>query len=193
MVNAGMSPEGRHAAVDDSPAGIAKASGALIGRALAASLGCGLVAGLASSVPCFARAVPLIKDAEAYEGDDGLCADGNSMDPACQDDGAWAPSEAARDWCTLVSNVWIGVAYAAIALSLALARACPLDANKGVQLGLVGFLAFQVMPALGLSPELPGMLAANEYARQSWWVLCALCTLAGAWLSLADPPGQLLL
>ena len=52
---------------------------------------------------------------------------------------------------------------------------------QGVLWGLAGFMAFQLMPALGLPPELPGMPAADLDARQLWWAVTAICTGLGLW------------
>jgi cobalt transporter subunit CbtA len=55
-------------------------------------------------------------------------------------------------------------------------------AQDGVLWGLAGFAAFQLMPAMGLAPDLPGTLAADFQARQVWWLATVLCT--GAALAL---------
>ncbi len=47
--------------------------------------------------------------------------------------------------------------------------------------GLAGFMAFQLMPALGLEPELPGTPAADLDARQIWWAATAAATVIGLW------------
>lgn len=52
---------------------------------------------------------------------------------------------------------------------------------QGLLWGLAGFLAFQLMPALGLEPELPGTPAADLDARQIWWAATAVCTIIGLW------------
>lgn len=52
---------------------------------------------------------------------------------------------------------------------------------QGVLWGLAGFLSFQMMPALGLPPELPGMSAAELVPRQIWWAATAIATGAGLW------------
>lgn len=52
---------------------------------------------------------------------------------------------------------------------------------QGLLWGLAGFLSFQMMPALGLPPELPGMAAADLSARQLWWAATAVATGAGLW------------
>lgn len=40
---------------------------------------------------------------------------------------------------------------------------------QGLLWGLAGFLSFQLAPAMGLAPELPGTVAADLGARQVWW------------------------
>ena len=55
----------------------------------------------------------------------------------------------------------------------------PITAANGVIWGIGGFVAFQLAPALGLAPELPGMPAADLGARQVWWWGTALATGAG--------------
>jgi cobalt transporter subunit CbtA len=45
--------------------------------------------------------------------------------------------------------------------------------------GLAGFAAFSMAPAMGLEPALPGMPAADLVARQTWWLACAVATVAG--------------
>ena len=55
-------------------------------------------------------------------------------------------------------------------------------AREGLLWGLAGFAAFQLMPAMGLAPELPGTLAADFQARQVWWLATVICT--GAALAL---------
>lgn len=42
--------------------------------------------------------------------------------------------------------------------------------------GLAGFAAFQLAPAMGLAPELPGTGAADLTARQIWWIGTVLAT-----------------
>jgi cobalt transporter subunit CbtA len=49
-------------------------------------------------------------------------------------------------------------------------------ARDGLLWGIAGFAAFQLMPAMGLSPELPGTIAADLTARQVWWLGTAVST-----------------
>lgn len=54
---------------------------------------------------------------------------------------------------------------------------------QGILWGLAGFMAFQMMPALGLQPDLPGTPAADLNARQIWWAATAAATVAGLWFA----------
>ncbi|MDZ4093990.1 MAG: CbtA family protein [Paracoccaceae bacterium] len=42
-------------------------------------------------------------------------------------------------------------------------------ARTGLLWGIAGFATFQLAPAMGLAPELPGTIAAELGARQFWW------------------------
>ncbi|MEI6798963.1 MAG: CbtA family protein [Pseudomonadota bacterium] len=58
-----------------------------------------------------------------------------------------------------------------------------LSLSQGILWGLAGFLAFQMMPALGLQPDLPGTPAADLTARQIWWAATAAATGVGLWFA----------
>jgi cobalt transporter subunit CbtA len=51
--------------------------------------------------------------------------------------------------------------------------------RDGLLWGLAGFVALQLAPAMGLSPELPGTMGAALEARQLWWVGTAIATAGG--------------
>ena len=51
--------------------------------------------------------------------------------------------------------------------------------REGVLWGIAGFMAFQLAPAMGMAPELPGTMAADLTGRQIWWAGTAICTAAG--------------
>ena len=51
--------------------------------------------------------------------------------------------------------------------------------GEGVLWGLAGFAAFQLAPAMGLAPELPGAIAADLGARQMWWLGTVVATGGG--------------
>ena len=84
-----------------------------------------------------------------------------------------------------LSVLFAGVIYVGYALvmvagfGIALRFGKIISLQTGLLWGLAGFMAFQMAPALGLEPELPGTLAADLTARQLWWGGCALATVAG--------------
>jgi cobalt transporter subunit CbtA len=54
-----------------------------------------------------------------------------------------------------------------------------IDLRTGLLFGLAGFTATQLLPSMGLSPELPGAAAAELAQRQLWWLFTVAGTLAG--------------
>ena len=54
-----------------------------------------------------------------------------------------------------------------------------IGAIQGLLWGLGGYLAFQLAPAMGLAPELPGTIAAELGLRQVWWWTTVICTAGG--------------
>jgi cobalt transporter subunit CbtA len=54
-----------------------------------------------------------------------------------------------------------------------------ITAREGLLWGIAGFAAFQLAPAMGLAPELPGTLAADLGERQLWWWGTAASTAIG--------------
>lgn len=48
--------------------------------------------------------------------------------------------------------------------------------KEGVLWGVAGYIAFQLAPAMGLAPELPGTIGADLGARQIWWWSTVACT-----------------
>lgn len=51
--------------------------------------------------------------------------------------------------------------------------------QKGMIWGLLAFVALQLAPAAGLTPELPGTPAADVVARQYWWFGTAIASVIG--------------
>jgi cobalt transporter subunit CbtA len=85
----------------------------------------------------------------------------------------------------LLTSLFFGVIYVAYALllvagfNLATSLGKTIDLRIGLLWGLAGYAAFQLAPALGLPPELPGTMAADLHARQIWWLGTALATGGG--------------
>ncbi|MCH8169148.1 MAG: CbtA family protein, partial [Proteobacteria bacterium] len=70
------------------------------------------------------------------------------------------------------------VAGFALAERLKLTR---IDLRTGLLFGLAGFASIQLLPSMGLSPELPGAAAGELAQRQLWW----LATVAGTAIGIA--------
>tara|TARA_R110000787_G_scaffold58228_2_gene132859 strand:+ start:264 stop:1001 length:738 start_codon:yes stop_codon:yes gene_type:complete len=95
----------------------------------------------------------------------------------------WAPSDGwERFLFTSLANILTGTGFALILVAcFALSRET-VDGQRGVLWGLGGFAAISLAPALGLPPEVPGVLAADLVPRQGWWLLCVAATAAGLWM-----------
>lgn len=85
----------------------------------------------------------------------------------------------------LLTSLFFGLIYVAYALilvagfNLASSLGKTINLRVGLLWGLAGYAAFQLAPALGLPPELPGTMAADLQARQVWWLGTALATGGG--------------
>ena len=87
-----------------------------------------------------------------------------------------------RDFWTVVffGLVYVGYAMVLVAgFGLASAYGKGITAREGLLWGIAGFAVFQLAPAMGLAPELPGALAADLTERQVWWWGTALATGSG--------------
>ena len=157
---------------------------AILRRILAAGLIAGFVAGTAASVVQMLQVTPLILAAEVFEEaapaaahvHDGAAA-GHHHDAA---DEAWAPADGLeRTAFTWLANVLTGAGFGLILAAAMAFAGRAVDWRRGLVWGLAGYGVFAVAPALGLPPELPGMMAADLPARQAWWLLAAGGTAAG--------------
>lgn len=164
----------------------------MIQRMLTSALVAGCAAWLLAAVLHFAFVQKYILLGEEYEtgaavhyagvapadGTD-VAADAGHTDAAAaeghSDDGADHGDEASTVTRNLWTTVFFGLVYVAYALILVagfgLARIYDktITAREGLLWGIAGFAVFQLAPAMGLAPELPGTLAADLGARQVWW------------------------
>ncbi len=163
---------------------------------LASALFAGLIAGLFAAALQLAFLVPLIAEAELYES--GAVSHFSEAPSGAQtgahtgahDDGAAAGHKhgvgeggATRHLLTVLMTVLTTCGFALILVAgFALAERAGLarvDHRTGLLFGLAGFAAVQLMPSLGLSPELPGVAAGELVARQLWWVGTVVGTAVG--------------
>lgn len=163
----------------------------MIARILLAAIAAGLVAGILVSGLQMLRVTPLIIAAEAYETAAPAPTDGHahSHETAAEaapghshDHGAeaWAPEDGLeRTAYTVLSNVLTGAGFALLLAAAIVISGRRIDWREGILWGAGGYLAFSLMPALGLPPELPGMAAGELAHRQIWWLATAAATAGG--------------
>lgn len=145
-----------------------------------AALIAGVAAGLAASAVQAARLWPLIAAAVVLEAAEH---GGHGHDHPVPSEPAWSPEGVLRHALTVAFNVVIGLGFGLMLNALArlgsLRSGRAFTAGEGVLWGAAGFAACGLAPALGLPPELPGMVGGDLLARQIWWVATALCTGGG--------------
>lgn len=158
-------------------------------RMLAGGLIAGFAAGLFAAMLHFAFVQELILQAELYETGD-LVHFGEPMDHGAQDahgghgghGEAGAASAFTRNALTVLFSGLIYAAYGLILVAgyqVAALFGRALTPAEGVLWGIAGFAAFQLSPAMGLAPELPGTIAADLSLRQIWWLGCVAATIGG--------------
>jgi cobalt transporter subunit CbtA len=154
---------------------------------LASALFAGLIAGLFAAALQQAFLVPLIAEAELYEA--GTMAHFGGAESAAHGAGAGhdhatvVGGDRSRALLTVLMTVLTSCGFglilvAAFALAERMAPA-RIDLHTGFMFGLAGFAATQMMPAMGLAPELPGAAAGDLAYRQVWWLATVAATLAG--------------
>lgn len=168
----------------------------MIGRVVLAVLLAGIAAGLVMGVIQHVRLTPLILEAEAFERAGDPASHSHSHDATGTDasqpaaDGhdhdhgeGWAPQDGwQRTLATTVTAAMTGAGFGAMLAGLSLLTGLQITRRNGIIWGLCGFLAVTLAPAMGLPPELPGMAAADLFARQVWWVGTIAATAAGIYL-----------
>ena len=163
---------------------------------LTSALFAGFVAGLLGALLQFLLVQPDIILAERYESGElvhfaGVASDAAEHDHSTHDHGtAEANADGAgvsafqRQGLTALFAILTYGGYGLVLMgiiNLAEQIGIRIGLAQGVLWGLAGFLSFQLMPALGLPPELPGMPAADLDARQIWWTATAISTGIGLW------------
>ncbi|WP_137154418.1 CbtA family protein [Rhizobium sp. FKL33] len=172
----------------------------MITRYLLVALVAGLLAGVLATVAQHARVVPLILEAEKYETAPDAAHDHSSA----LDLGLFTPAQAHEHAAegedeggmlfgvdrltgTLMANLVTGTGFALILMAASLLSGRSVTLANGAVWGVLGWLVFQMAPALGLPPELPGFPAGDLMARQIWWVGCAAATAGALALFLLRP------
>ena len=145
----------------------------------------GVAAGLVAALLQFVFVIPSLLEGELYE----TGARVHFSAGAAPESVRGAPG-LGTDWgrhlMTVAFNVvgYVGfallmVAAMALAEMRGLTRITP---RQGLIWGLCGFIAVHLAPAVGLPPELPGTIAGEVGARQTWWLGTLVATAVGLWM-----------
>jgi cobalt transporter subunit CbtA len=173
----------------------------MIQKMVTSALIAGFVAGLLAALLHFAFVQQYILLGEQYESGALTHFDNATAPPTTHEheadhgatpmvDGHAHSHEAAQgDVSSLTRNsltvLFAGLVYVAYGLlltagfGLAQSMGITITAREGLLWGIAGFATFQLAPALGLAPELPGTIAADLTARQIWWWGTVLSTGTG--------------
>jgi len=165
----------------------------LFRRIVLCALLVGALAGLLLSAIQLWQVIPIIHRAEHFEQErvSQMTEPAHEATHAHKDAGhahpagEWEPAEGVeRTGYTLLANVLTAIGFALVMLvgmvtSLKRNFGAKLDWRYGLLWGAAGYTIFFVAPSLGLPPEIPGAAAADQQARQLWWVLAVICTATG--------------
>lgn len=145
----------------------------MFSRLLTGALFAGAAVGLIAALLQLVFVQPVLLHAELYEG--GELIHGTPGVSAVQDVGGF---DALRDLLSVLFTMVIYCGYAmmltvlmVLAEDRGLARITP---RNGLLWGIAGFVAVQLAPAFSLAPEVPGVAAADVYARMVWWLATAV-------------------
>lgn len=175
----------------------------MIVRYLLAALVAGLLAGAVQTVVQHAKVVPLILEAEKYEGGGethehatglqlSIVSKAQAQDATPETTPA-APAAAEeeeggmlfgvnRTVGTLMANLVTGAGFALLLMAAVVVTGRSLTLANGALWGAAAWLAFHLMPSVGLPPELPGFPAAELFDRQVWWIGTVIATAVALYL-----------
>lgn len=171
----------------------------MVNRVLSVSLLAGLLAGLLVAALQHVTTTPLILKAETYEtamraleaqqaafsGDTKLVLVHNHGTETGGDHAEWKPEDGfQRTAFTTLVTIATAIGFAALLLGGMIAAGDGIDNRTALAWAACGFLAFGLVPAAGLAPELPGSAAAELAHRQAWWIATALVTAGGLFVFL---------
>ena len=138
----------------------------------------GLAAGIIVAALTISMLVPLLLEAELYES--GMLIHFGDVTVPTPD------IEAEHDWARngltalYAATIYIGFAFVMVAaMAFAQEKGVQITTRSGILWGLAGYASFQLAPAMGIAPELPGMIAAEITQRQIWLIGTIVATITG--------------
>lgn len=173
----------------------------MIVKYLLAALVAGLFAGALQTVVQQAKVVPLILEAEKYEGgampETHEHTSGLNISIASKAYAEEVPAAAVaavgedeggmlfgvgRTTGTLMGDLVTGAGFALIMMAVSLLVGQPVTLANGALWGITAWLSSHLLPAIGLPPELPGFPAAELFDRQMWWTGTVIASAVGFYL-----------
>lgn len=154
-------------------------------KILLTALIAGIIAGFVAFGIQSVKLSPMILQAEVYEEANSTPEpEHHHHDEAVaahhHDENAWQPANGIeRNSYSLLADIGVGVGYALLLVGAFVVSGKKIDIRSGVLWGIAGFAVFSLAPNFGLSPELPGSMAADLQARQIWWLATATATAVG--------------
>ena len=157
----------------------------MIKRLLVSAVFAGFAAGLIASALLELYVTPVLLEAELYESGELVHFGGSGGSSLEHDHDSHEHNEENQGDRSLMTwgattATYIGFALILVAgMAMAERSGNQITPRTGLLWGLGGFVAIQLMPAIGHPPELPGNAAANLEARQMWWGLTAAASTIG--------------
>ena len=142
---------------------------------------CGTVVGALATVMQMLLITPLLLEAELFETGQSIhfITDGSPESPVKHVD-IW--QDPYRHLMTLCFNLVTFTGFGFLLLA-AIAffdkRGFTINKAEGIVAGVCGFFIFQLAPAVGLPPELPGTISVTVGLKQTWWIATIFCTTIG--------------
>jgi len=149
---------------------------------LIAAAATSLFAGILLTLLQQAQVIPLIEQAEVLESKQLHSHDvhEHAAPAGHEHEHQWMPRQGVqRQLFTTLSNVVIALGFTLIlAAGVSLAKR-QINWRRGMLWGLAGYTVFFLAPAIGMTPELPGMSSADLDQRQLWWLCASSCSAVG--------------
>lgn len=179
----------------------------MIVRLLLAALAAGLIAGMAMTPAQYVKTIPLIMQAESYEGGGhahgavepapslvdagtGVAQAAHDHDAQDHEDGSMLGLGRLGD--TVLANLVAGAGFALMLAAVALIAGIGFPAGRdglmrGLLLGAGAWFCVQLAPSFGLPPAVPGFPYADLGDRQGWWMITVGLSAIGLWLLALRP------
>ena len=148
-------------------------------RLLITGLISGVVAGAVASIFHIFMVQPLILEAEKYEIPSSVVTTSEEPSRTHTHEPQLTGNGIMRGTFTFIANLIVGIAFGILLATGLTLYGRSIDWIAGIGWGVSGFLAFSLLPALGLPPEIPGSATAELFPRQVWWLSTAFASVMG--------------